>query len=386
MSFTIAQQNETFFQKVKPWISYIILFGILGAVAYGVSLSMHQLPALKQEPALTVTTNEEAEVYVNSALIGKTPLADEKITTKTKGSEILIKSIANPTLTYTTTIEPAPNTGISIYRDLGVSGLFSSGYELWFKKDKTGVTVISQPSGASVYIDGTEMGKTPLSLDTITEGDYSLKLSATGYESVSATIKIVNGLKLNVSAQLFPIPLPNNPRMFEESGGLWDLTLNNETIASSTERAKAVSYWMRSRPNSVVFGDNNEVNFEYFLDYRGNVYDAQGNMVTDAKSIQALGEKTTGGYLGFDTATPGLTTEARETFLRIFSSVEKATILETGTGWLRVRSTPSLTGEEIARVNVGQAYTVVEKQAGWVKIQVAGEQTGWVSADFVRVE
>ncbi|HOM78164.1 MAG TPA: SH3 domain-containing protein, partial [bacterium] len=147
-----------------------------------------------------------------------------------------------------------------------------------------------------------------------------------------------------------------------------------------------VSYWMRSRPNSVVFGDNNEVNFEYFLDYRGNVYDAQGNMVTDAKSIQALGEKTTGGYLGFDTATPGLTTEARETFLRIFSSVEKATILETGTGWLRVRSTPSLTGEEIARVNVGQAYTVVEKQAGWVKIQVAGEQTGWVSADFVRVE
>lgn len=384
MTFTIAQQNQSFLQKAKPWISYLILFVVLGAVAYGVSLGMHELPALKQKALLTVNASEDAQVYLNSTEIGTTPLVGEEISPK--GGELKIQSASNPDLSYTTDIEPAPNTEVSIYRDLGVSGLFSSGYDLWFKKDKTNLTVISQPSGATVSIDGSEVGKTPFSLDTITEADYELKISAQGYEAIATTIKVVEGFRLNVSAQLFPIPLPGNPRVFEESGGLWDLTLNNENIASSAERARAVAYWMRTRPTAVVFGDNAEVSFEYFLDYRGNVYDSEGNLVTSEEGLLALGEKTVGGYLGFDTATPGLTAEAREAFTGVFTGVEKATVLETGTGWLRVRSLAGLSGEEVGRVNVGETYVVVEKQAGWVKIKLSDGKEGWVSADFVKVE
>jgi len=66
--------------------------------------------------------------------------------------------------------------------------------------------------------------------------------------------------------------------------------------------------------------------------------------------------------------------------------VERATVLQTGTGWLRVRSTPSLSGEEIGKVNVGEVYSVLEKQTGWVKIKLTGDSMGWVSADFVKVE
>lgn len=384
MSFTIAQQNESFLQKAKPLLSYLILFVVLGAVAYGVSIGMHQLPSLKQTTQLSVNTTEEAEVYLDSNLVGKTPLADKEI--PSKGGEIVIKSTSNPNLSYTTTVEPSSNTGVSIYRDLGVSGLFSSGYELWFEKDKTNLTVISQPSGAIVYIDGAEVGKTPFSSDKITAGDYSLKISATGYEAVTMAIKVVDNLKLNVSTQLFPIPLPNNARVFEESGGLWDLTLNNETVASSPERAKAVTYWMRTRPNSIVLGDNSSVNFEYFLDYRGNLYDQNGDLITNEDELANMANKVTGAYLGFDTTTPGLTAEAKEVFINVFSSAEKAKVLETGTGWLRVRSTPSLNGEEIARVNVGDSYTVMEKQTGWVKIRISDSQEGWVSSDFVSIE
>ena len=277
-------------------------------------------------------------------------------------------------------------TEVSIKRDLGVSPFFSSGVDLWLKKDKTNLTVISQPSGATVSIDSTDVGKTPFSLDTITPGEYSLKLSFPGFESETLRIKVVDGYRLNVSAQLFPIPLPSNARVFPDSGGLWDLTLDNESIAASPERAAALVYWMKTRPNAVVLGDNEEVSFDFFLDYRGNLYDGEGNLVLTVSGKEALQEASVGGYLGFDTKSPGLTTEAREVYVDLFTGVEKATVLQTGTGWLRVRGTPSLSGEEISRVNVGESYPVLEEQSGWVKIRLTGETVGWVSADFVRVE
>ncbi|HDQ88589.1 MAG TPA: PEGA domain-containing protein [candidate division WWE3 bacterium] len=390
MTITIANQTENFFQKAKPWISYIILFAFLAGVAYAVSLGMHGLPGLKQKRGVSVVTTQPAEVYLKSNKLGETPLEIEELTSREK--EIRIQSIENPELSYTTTMESAANTQFSASRDLGVSAFFSSGHEVWLTKDKTGLTVISQPSGATISIDGAEVGKAPFLQDTITEGEYDLKLSLPGYETQNIRIRIVKGYRLNVSAQLFPIPLPGNPRIFEESGGLWDLTLNNESIAASTERAKAVSYWMRTRPSAVAFGNEPGSSgaeapvFEYYIDYRGNVYDIEGNAITSEEGVADLREKRVGAYLGFDTNTPGLTTEAKEVYTAIFTGVERATVLQTGTGWLRVRSTPSLSGEEIGKVNVGEVYSVLEKQTGWVKIKLTGDSMGWVSADFVKVE
>lgn len=63
---------------------------------------------------------------------------------------------------------------------------------------------------------------------------------------------------------------------------------------------------------------------------------------------------------------------------------EVVEILDTETGYLRVRSQPGLNGEEIARVNPGQRFLVEEKSYGWVKIKLDDSRSGWVSGQYTK--
>ena len=64
---------------------------------------------------------------------------------------------------------------------------------------------------------------------------------------------------------------------------------------------------------------------------------------------------------------------------------QEVRILETGTGWLRVRSTPSLSGSEIAKVDTASMLELLEEKEGWVKIRLQDGGEGWVSSQFVEV-
>lgn len=68
------------------------------------------------------------------------------------------------------------------------------------------------------------------------------------------------------------------------------------------------------------------------------------------------------------------------------ATIEKPYVLikDTPTGWLRVRETPSTTGIELAKVNPGDKYALVDSQTGWVKIKYEGTKTGWVSDQYVE--
>lgn len=63
-------------------------------------------------------------------------------------------------------------------------------------------------------------------------------------------------------------------------------------------------------------------------------------------------------------------------------------ILETGTGWLRVREEPSgFEDNEVAKVNVGDFFAMTDRSKNnqWVKIVYQTGKEGWVSARYVRV-
>ncbi len=49
-----------------------------------------------------------------------------------------------------------------------------------------------------------------------------------------------------------------------------------------------------------------------------------------------------------------------------------------------MRNAPSVNGVELAKVNVGQTFDVLEEQSGWVKIKVSDTITGWVSSMYVQ--
>ena len=383
MAYTIAKQNQGFLDQIKPLLKYLLLFVALGGIAYGVTIGMQEILETKKGSAITASVEYgKGNVFLNGESLGETPL--EKVKIKPGTHLIEIKDSQNENITYSKELKFNPGIETTIFRDLGVSEMFSSGKNFWMENDKTSLTVISQPSGATVYVDGSEMGKTPLALDDLTAGNYALEVNKKGYEGQAAAIEVKNGYNLTVSAKLFPIPIPSNIEKYEESQNLYDLSITNETIGNSPQRAKAVNYWLDTR--GAESGAPANLQFDYFIDVAGNAYSGNGELVSTPEGFNQLREATTGGYLGVGALGSGLSEPARETYLSLFGEQKTGTILPTGVGWLRVRNSPSLNADELTKVNVGETFQVLEISGNWVKIQITADQSGWVSGTYVEIK
>ncbi|MBD3363485.1 SH3 domain-containing protein [Candidatus Dojkabacteria bacterium] len=59
-------------------------------------------------------------------------------------------------------------------------------------------------------------------------------------------------------------------------------------------------------------------------------------------------------------------------------------ILSPEAGYLKVRAAPSLSADEITRVSSGARYFVLEKESGWIKIQVEEDISGWVYGKYTE--
>jgi hypothetical protein len=59
-------------------------------------------------------------------------------------------------------------------------------------------------------------------------------------------------------------------------------------------------------------------------------------------------------------------------------------ILDTPTGWLRVREEPNLGASESGRVNPGQVFEYISEEAGWFQIRLSKDVVGWISSQFAQ--
>ncbi len=378
---TFKPQRGSNTPTVLIYVLAVIGIGLL--IYLGISV-LTNMGALGGKSALSVSVLDgQAEVYLNNTLLGQTPYDSTEI--KTGENTVRVK---NASTSYEVSIDFLRNSEVVLNRDLGVSTVFSSGQNFWIEKEGSGavLSVVSEPDGAKVFIDNTEVGATPYSSNNLSEGDYELRIEKAGYESQTARVKVQKGFKLNVVMKLFPMPVPATVNLLEGSTDLYDVHSSDSMVSSDAASwVKAVPYWNRTRGiNLADTGVNKEMVFGYFIDYAGRLYDKDGNDITGATD---LGELAAGAYLRRAPDGPGLS-EPAKTILASVNVVagKKATVLETGLGWLNVRSEPSLDGEVLVQVNVGESFTVLEESTGWVKIRVDVDTEGWVSSTYVEIE
>ncbi|MDP3956156.1 MAG: pilus assembly protein PilM [bacterium] len=60
-------------------------------------------------------------------------------------------------------------------------------------------------------------------------------------------------------------------------------------------------------------------------------------------------------------------------------------ILETPTGWLNVRSGPSVGSAQVGRVYTGEEYVIIQNESGWYQIDVGDATLGWVIGRYIEV-
>ncbi len=397
MSISTLQTIER--RSRKPKYSNILIFLtailiVLLLVFFGKAL-FTALRNMGGTSAITVDlAYGRADVFVDDENVGVTPLDSAEIKPGTK--KVTLKSSNR---VYETTVKFLSNNDkyihkVGIFRDLGISDLFSAGQDLWFDESNSEVVlrIISDPVGASVYIDNTEIGQTPYTSSKLTEGDYDIRVESVGYEPQRARIRIQKGYTSNISVKLFPMPVPSKVSQFEGSDGLFDVSSDNNEIVSDTETwVKALIYWNQTRGINIEgVGMNKELIFDYYVDYKGNIFDDRGDLVMEPETFEGFADVDKGAFLGRISDGPGLTEAAKESLTKISAvtvSGAKETmvkILPTGLGWLRVRSEPSTGAAELAKVDEGNEYVLLEDGVEWVRIKVSDTVEGWVSKAYVE--
>lgn len=326
----------------------------------------------------------KAKVYVNDKEVGETPL--ENFLVKKGTNKVKLQADG---ASYETNISFLGGSPTLVKRDVGTDEVFSSGLDLWYEKSGStnSLSVISQPSEAVVFVDGTETGKTPFSTDKLTAGSYDVRLEKEGYEPQSGRLNIVKGQKLNAAFKLFPMPTPASVKIMDGSTNLYDIFSNNNFITSSPQNwAKALVYWNKTRGINIMgYGINRELVFSYVLDFNGKFYDTAGADIEPTKVVLGDGKIA---YLRRESDGAGVSTPAKESLAKIGTAVisgKAAKVKSTPTGWLRVRNEPSLVGTEVGKLNVGDTVSITEEKSGWLKVKNAAGLEGWASSDYLQL-
>jgi PKD repeat protein len=110
------------------------------------------------------------------------------------------------------------------------------------------IAVASSPSGATVSIDGSEKGTTPLTIQQVKAGSHTLAVGKDGYQDSAATITVNEGMTTSVSLTL----VPENGNGGSGTTGTATLTLRSEppgaTVAIDGEQVGTTPLMLQNVP------------------------------------------------------------------------------------------------------------------------------------------
>jgi len=152
---------------------------------------------------IRVESNKQALVFLNSEEKGLAPFQDDNL----KPGDYLIslkeESIATDSGNILWEGYASLNEGTLtiVIRDLAEQTSASSGEVISLEKGQ-GVIITSSPTDAEVFVDGKLLGRTPISLPDLTEGEHQFVISRANFLKRSIRSKVINGLRLNLSVDL----------------------------------------------------------------------------------------------------------------------------------------------------------------------------------------
>jgi hypothetical protein len=245
--------------------------------------------------------------------------------------------------------------------------------------------ILSRPT-AAVFLDNVMRGNTPFT-NTLKEGEYLLKIVPDGVATSAASwqkkIQVISGALTHVDVQLESTDIASwadvywlTPlKMFVKTSSLSIETEPSGALIYIDKDEKGVSPLIMedvptgSHELSIFMPGfarrSKKINLSHGYELHGYVKLA----LDPSQKIQYSIEEP-----------PALATSAAS----IQEPDNTVQILDTPTGWLRVREEPTLSGSESARVNPGQRFELIEEQTGWYKIKIDGQKQGWISSEYAK--
>jgi hypothetical protein len=249
-------------------------------------------------------------------------------------------------------------------------------------KGKGALQVTSVPS-AKVYLNDKLIGKTPLCecelKDMITAGDYTIKLVSTegNFDQFEQKITIASKVLTVVDKTFGPQGIG--------SGSI--ISLSPISDKKDTQISTVTFPDMAE-----VFLDNNLEGQTPLLLKGVTESDHELKLTKEGYKDKIIRVRTVLGYKLDTLIFLGINPDfASASAAQIASSsatalpLAKVFILQTPTGFLRVRDQASLNGAEIGQVKPGETYPLLDDQTtGWYQIKLTNGKTGWISSQYAQ--
>lgn len=264
----------------------------------------------------------------------------------------------------------------------------------WVKNEKGALQITSLPE-SKVYLNGEYIGNTPIcrcpktdSLDVkniqemLPVGDYTVRLIPTKGNLPEFQEKVT------VEKSVLTVVDRKFAEGASSEGVVISLTdINNDktnelTIISIPDKAEV--YIDDSLKGQTPLFLKDLTASDHTLSLQKDGYKTKTINIRATNGYKLLAKE----YLGIDPSfIAGATTTASSSASISPTpsiSVTKVRILQTGTGFLRVRDDASLGGKEVGRVSPGQDYALLDEKPGWFEIQMTEKSSGWISSQYAE--
>lgn len=243
--------------------------------------------------------------------------------------------------------------------------------------ENAGIQIETTPQ-AIVFINGEQVGRTPFT-GTYKPGTVTVKLVPESpdrpLEPYETNIDLVSGIQTAILREFGQFSADSSGAIVsfaKETSGATSISVISEPDASQVLIDGAASGFTPYKKVNVSEGDHIvEVVHPGYYSKNLTVKSEKGyNLTVSIKLAVNPAEVET---------EPQVTEEKEEV-------KEMIKILATPTGFLRVRSGPSLAEEEVGRVDPDTEFAIIEKTEDetWYKIEYEDGKEGWISAEYTE--
>lgn len=236
-------------------------------------------------------------------------------------------------------------------------------------KQISGITITSNPTEATVFLNDKEVGQTPFEDKNLDAGDYSIRIEKD--KAVwRGRVKLISGTVTLVDRDIATDSASSAGEVLNLDKGKGLIVVSNPTGADIEIDGKA--YGKTPTTVNIDTGSHNIlVSHSGYLN-RSIKADVLDNFNLTVAVDLALSEAD---LTSIATALTPVVTQTPEV-------VVKNTV-SPNPGFLRVRDKPSAAGKEIAQVKPGEVLILLEEQGAWDKVRLSSGIEGFVSAAYV---
>ncbi len=271
----------------------------------------------------------------------------------------------------------------------GIALLLFLGIQYFFiLNNKKGALQVTASPASKVYLNDTYLGQTPLckceAADMIPVGDYTIRLvpADTSLREFQEKITISESVLTVVDRKFGKNALSEGSIISLRP--LSDKKKTELLVVSFPQGANVSLDDADIGTTPLLYKDPTESDHVLKVS-------KQGYTEKEVRIRTPLGyQLTVAAYLSTDTAKTPSPTSIPLLSGTITPSPSptnvKVTILQTPTGFLRVRSAAATSGFEVGRVKPGETYIVTSETDGWFEIKLSDGLTGWISSDYAKKE